>query len=291
MKSMSTDSAAVKRKWNGEDWVRITIRAVLVVFAVIYVYPIIFAGITSFKTLPEFYTNIWAMPQKFLYRNYVDAFYTGKIGEYFFNSVLIAVLSIVLFQLFSTMAAYALTRLKIPHTNLILLLFFALQILPTETIIIPLYVEMTKLGFMRLQYVPIILAYVGWSIPGSTIILKNFFDTVPQELLEAARIDGCGEIRSLFKITLPLMKSAICTVATMNLNFVWGELMWAQISTLLTDKGLPLTVGLLNFKGQISTNWPQLCAAIIIVVLPLYTLFLFTQKYFIAGLTAGGVKG
>lgn len=231
------------------------------------------------------------MPQKFLYRNYVDAFYTGKIGEYFFNSVLIAVLSIVLIQLFSTMAAYALTRLKIPHTNLILLLFFALQILPTETIIIPLYVEMTKLGFMRLQYVPIILAYVGWSIPGSTIILKNFFDTVPQELLEAARIDGCGEIRSLFKITLPLMKSAICTVATMNLNFVWGELMWAQISTLLTDKGLPLTVGLLNFKGQISTNWPQLCAAIIIVVLPLYTLFLFTQKYFIAGLTAGGVKG
>ena len=221
----------------------------------------------------------------------MDAFYTGKIGEYFFNSVLIAVLSIVLIQLFSTMAAYALTRLKIPHTNLILLLFFALQILPTETIIIPLYVEMTKLGFMRLQYVPIILAYVGWSIPGSTIILKNFFDTVPQELLEAARIDGCGEIRSLFKITLPLMKSAICTVATMNLNFVWGELMWAQISTLLTDKGLPLTVGLLNFKGQISTNWPQLCAAIIIVVLPLYTLFLFTQKYFIAGLTAGGVKG
>ena len=87
------------------------------------------------------------------------------------------------------------------------------------------------------------------------------------------------------------MKSAICTVATMNLNFVWGELMWAQISTLLTDKGLPLTVGLLNFKGQISTNWPQLCAAIIIVIAPLYLLFLFTQKYFIAGLTAGGVKG
>ena len=188
---MSTDSAAVKRKWNGEDWVRITIRAVLVVFAVIYVYPIIFAGITSFKTLPEFYTNIWAMPQKFLYRNYVDAFYTGKIGEYFFNSVLIAVLSIVLIQLFSTMAAYALTRLKIPHTNLILLLFFALQILPTETIIIPLYVEMTKLGFMRLQYVPIILAYVGWSIPGSTIILKNFFDTVPQELLEVRIPSSC----------------------------------------------------------------------------------------------------
>ncbi len=292
MKSMSTDRTAVRRrKWNSDDRIRFGIRLVLILAAVIYIYPVIFAGITSLKTLPEFYSDIWALPEKFLYRNYIDAFYTGKIGEYFFNSVLIAVLSIGLIQLVSTMAAYALTRLKIPGTNLILLLFFALQILPTETIIIPLYVEMTKLGFMKLQYVPMILAYVGWSIPGSTIILKNFFHTVPAELLEAARIDGCGEIRSLFKITLPLMKSAICTVATMNLNFVWGELMWAQISTLLTDKGLPLTVGLLNFKGQISTNWPQLCAAIIIVVLPLYTLFLFSQKYFIAGLTAGGVKG
>ena len=292
MKSMSTDRTAVRRrKWNSDDRIRLGIRLVLILAAVIYIYPVIFAGITSLKTLPEFYSDIWALPEKFLYRNYIDAFYTGKIGEYFFNSVLIAVLSIGLIQLVSTMAAYALTRLKIPGTNLILLLFFALQILPTETIIIPLYVEMTKLGFMKLQYVPMILAYVGWSIPGSTIILKNFFHTVPAELLEAARIDGCGEIRSLFKITLPLMKSAICTVATMNLNFVWGELMWAQISTLLTDKGLPLTVGLLNFKGQISTNWPQLCAAIIIVVLPLYTLFLFSQKYFIAGLTAGGVKG
>ena len=291
MKSTSIRRAGRGRRRSGDDWMRLGVRVILMLMAVIYVYPIIFAGITSLKTLPEFYQDIWALPQKFLYQNYIDAFYTGKIGEYFFNSIFIAASSIALIQLISTMAAYALTRLKIPFTNQILLLLFALQILPTETMIIPLYVEMTKMGFMKMQYAPMILAYVGWSIPGSTIILKNFFHTVPAELLEAARIDGCGEIRSLFKITLPLMKSAICTVATMNLNFVWGELMWAQISTLLTDKGLPLTVGLLNFKGQISTNWPQLCAAIIIVVLPLYTLFLFSQKYFIAGLTAGGVKG
>ena len=292
MSSMNIKKETVfRRKWNREDILCIGMRLVLILTAVIYIYPVIFAAFTSLKTLPEFYADIWAWPKQFLYKNYIEAFFTGKVGEYFFNSVLITVLSIAFIQLFSTMAAYALTRLKIPGTNWILLLLFALQILPTETIIIPLYVEMMKLGFMRLPFVPMILAYVGWSIPGSTVILKNFFHTVPNELLEAARIDGCGEIRSLFAITLPLMKSAICTVATMNLNFVWGELMWAQISTLLTDKGLPLTVGLLNFKGQISTNWPQLCAAIIIVIAPLYLLVLFTQKYFIAGLTAGGVKG
>lgn len=280
-----------KKKWTEDRTIKLILRLLLLCFSVVYIYPVIFAVITSLKTLPEFYTDIWALPKKFLYGNYIEAFFTGKIGEYFLNSVIIAVCSILAIQVISTMAAYALTRLRVPHTNLILLILFALQILPTETIIIPLYVEMSKIGFLRMQYVPIIIAYVGWSIPGSAIILKNFFETVPKELLEAARIDGSGEVKSLFLIVLPLMKSAVCTVSIMNFNFVWGELMWAQIATLLTDKGLPLTVGLLNFKGQISTNWPQLCAAICIVILPLYLIFLLMQKYFIAGLTAGGVKG
>ncbi|RHP30096.1 carbohydrate ABC transporter permease [Lachnotalea sp. AF33-28] len=289
---MSTKTAVMKKKkWTEDRTIKLILRLLLLCFSVIYIYPVIFAVITSLKTLPEFYTDIWALPKNFLYGNYIEAFFTGKIGEYFLNSVIIAVCSILAIQVISTMAAYALTRLRVPHTNLILLILFALQILPTETIIIPLYVEMSKIGFLRMQYVPIIIAYVGWSIPGSAIILKNFFETVPKELLEAARIDGSGEVKSLFLIVLPLMKSAVCTVSIMNFNFVWGELMWAQIATLLTDKGLPLTVGLLNFKGQISTNWPQLCAAICIVILPLYLIFLLMQKYFIAGLTAGGVKG
>ncbi len=289
---MSTKTAVMKKKkWTEDRTIKLILRLLLLCFSVVYIYPVIFAVITSLKTLPEFYTDIWALPKKFLYGNYIEAFFTGKIGEYFLNSVIIAVCSIIAIQVISTMAAYALTRLRVPHTNLILLILFALQILPTETIIIPLYVEMSKIGFLRMQYVPIIIAYVGWSIPGSAIILKNFFETVPKELLEAARIDGSGEVKSLFLIVLPLMKSAVCTVSIMNFNFVWGELMWAEIATLLTDKGLPLTVGLLNFKGQISTNWPQLCAAICIVILPLYLIFLLMQKYFIAGLTAGGVKG
>ena len=230
---MSTKTAVMKKKkWTEDRTIKLILRLLLLCFSVVYIYPVIFAVITSLKTLPEFYTDIWALPKKFLYGNYIEAFFTGKIGEYFLNSVIIAVCSILAIQVISTMAAYALTRLRVPHTNLILLILFALQILPTETIIIPLYVEMSKIGFLRMQYVPIIIAYVGWSIPGSAIILKNFFETVPKELLEAARIDGSGEVKSLFLIVLPLMKSAVCTVSIMNFNFVWGELMWAQIATL-----------------------------------------------------------
>jgi ABC-type glycerol-3-phosphate transport system permease component len=121
--------------------------------------------------------------------------------------------------------------------------------------------------------------------------MKNFLETIPAELMESARIDGSGELRTMVQIVIPLMKSVMATCFVFNFNYVWGEMMWAQIATALTDKGIPLTIGLLNFRGTYSTNWPMLTAAICMVMLPLFAAFLFTQKYFIAGLTAGSVKG
>ena len=87
------------------------------------------------------------------------------------------------------------------------------------------------------------------------------------------------------------MKSALATCIVMNFTFVWGELMWAQTATLTTTRGIPLTVGLLNFKDQFGTNWPLLCAAVCVIVIPLYLMFIFLQKYFVASMAAGGVKG
>lgn len=266
-------------------------RFILVILAVSSLYPILFAFQTSFKTMKEFYASIWSWPQHIGIENYAEAMVVGKVGEYFGNSIIIAVCSIVLIQIISILAAYSIARLKLPKPELILLVCFGLQLLPTETIIIPLYIIMSKIGILETMFVPIIIAYVGWSIPGTTIILKNYFDTTPVELLEAARIDGAGEVTTMFKIVLPLMKGAIATCAVMNFTFVWGELMWARTATLVTTKGIPLTVGLLNFKGQYGTNWPLLCAAVCVIVLPLYLVFLFLQKYFVAGLTAGSVKG
>ncbi len=270
---------------------KVITRIILILMVAVWIYPILFSLQTSFKTIQEFYVSIWALPEKLGITNYVKAFSEGHIGEYFINSIMIAVVSLILIETISIMAAYALARLKIPHPELIVLLCFAIQLLPTETIIIPLYMMMSKLGFLKMMYIPIILAYVGWSIPGTTVILKNFFDTVPKELLEAARIDGSGEISTMFKIVLPLMKGALATCIVMNFTFIWGELMWAKTVTITTTKGLPLTVGLMNFKGEFGTNWPLMCAAICMIVIPLYLVFLFLQKYFVSSLTAGGVKG
>lgn len=266
-------------------------RTILMVMTFAWIYPVIFAFITSFKTMKEFYADIWAWPQVFRVQNYVDAIVKGRIGDYFMNSLIIAAVSLLSIAICSVLAAYALTRLRIPHPEAIIIFCFLIQLLPTETVIIPLYILMSRLGLLNLVYVPIILAYVGWSIPGTTVILKNFFDTIPGELLEAARIDGSGEVSTMFRIVLPLMKGALSTCAVMNLTFIWGELMWARTATLVRDRGIPLTVGLINFKGEYGTDWPLLCAAICVIVIPLYLMFIFLQKHFVASLTAGGVKG
>ncbi|MDR3334890.1 MAG: carbohydrate ABC transporter permease [Treponema sp.] len=267
------------------------LRLIMLLFVAVYLIPILFSLSTSFKSQAEFYRNIWGLPKEFKFDNYTKAFTTGRIGDYFINSVIIAALSLVLIQICSLLMGYALARLQIPGANIILMALLAIQVLPTESEIVPLYIIFTRMGLFKIPYWGIILAYVGWSVPGTSIIMKNFFDTIPAELMESARLDGCGELRTMVQIILPLMKSAMATCFVFNFNFVWGELMWAQIATALTNRGIPLTIGLLSFRGIYGTQWPMLSAAICIVMIPLFAAFLFTQKYFVAGLTAGGVKG
>lgn len=277
--------------FSGKTLFGVLVRVLILAMVIVWIYPVLFSLLTSFKSLDEFFANIWAFPQKIGLDNYILAFSQGHIGDYFVNSLVIAAVSLVAIEVISVMAAYALARLHVPCTGLIIMLCFAIQLLPTETIIIPLYMMMSRLGLLRMIYIPIILAYVGWSIPGTTVILKIFFDTVPKELLEAARIDGSGEVRNMFTIVLPLMKGALSTCIVMNFTFIWGELMWAKTATLTTSRGIPLTVGLLNFKGEYGTNWPLMCAAICMIIIPLYLVFLFLQKYFVSSMTAGSVKG
>ncbi len=267
------------------------IRILMILFAIINIFPVIFALYTSFKDNKEFYKNMWSFPQTLRYQNYIEAFNIGKLGEYSVNSVIIAALTLTAALIFSVLAAYALSRLNIPGAEMILVMLILIQVLPTESLIIPEYMIVSKLGLMKIPYMAMVLPYISWNLPGDIIILSNFFKTVPTELIESARLDGATEFKTLTNVIVPLMKAPVCTCLIFNFCGVWGELMWAQITTLTTDKGIPLTIGLLNFKGIYGTNWGVMTAAICIIIIPMYILFIFTQKYFVEGLTAGSVKG
>ncbi len=276
------------KKISITTWV---MRVILVLAAFSSLVPIYFAAVTSFKTMNEFYKDVWAMPETLIWQNYVDAFSTGRIGDYFLNSVIITIATIVGIQVCAILCAYALARLKVPHTEIIVVVLLAFQILPTEAKVIPLYIIMSKIGIMSVPYLAQIIAYIGWSLAGTTVIMKNFFQSVPNELLESARMDGSSEMNTMLKIVLPLMKSSLMTCVVLNFTFAWGELMWAQIATLMTDTGIPLTVGLLNFQGEFGTQWPLLSAAMIMILIPLFVFFAFAQRYFVIGITSGSVKG
>ncbi len=277
-----------RKKGQSVTWVTTII---LLASMALYITPLLFALNTSFKTSQEFYQNIWSLPSTVNFSNYIEAFQVGKIGTYLMNSIILSALSLISIQILALTASYALSRLHVPYTEVILLLFILIQILPTESMIIPLYVTVSRIGLLNIPFASTVLGYVGWSLPGTIIIMKNYFDTIPIELLESARIDGSSELRTLLSIILPLMRGPMVACLMLNYTYVWGELMWAQITTLLTDKGIPITVGLLNFQGTYATNWPLLTAAICMILIPLFMVFTLTQKHVIAGLTAGGIKG
>jgi ABC-type glycerol-3-phosphate transport system permease component len=288
---MNPKKYPLKKAWTSDKLFVFVVRIVLGILLILCIYPVVFTFITSVKTTESFYANIWGIPKTLYLHNYVEAFIQGHIGDYFINSVIIAIVTLLAVTVFGVFSSYALAKLNVPFVELIVSLLMIIQILPTESMIIPLYVMMSKLHLTRITYLPIVFAYCGWLLPVTMLVLKNFFSSVPQEVIEAARIDGSGELRTMFAIVMPMTKSALATCTVLNFCFIWGELMWAQIATLTVDKGIPLTVGLLNFQGQYQTNWGLLTAAICTILIPLFFVFIFLQKYFIAGLSAGAVKG
>lgn len=268
-----------------------SMRIFLIIMAVFSIFPVVFAFYTSFKNNQEFYTNIWALPEKLRIENYSNAIITARLGEYAVNSIIISVVSLSVMLVIGIMASYALARLHIVGAEIILLGMILIQVLPTEALIIPEYIIVSRLGLLNIRYMAMIIPYISWMLPGTIIILTNFFKTIPVELIESARIDGATEMKTMRKVIIPLMKAPVSTCLVFNFCFVWGELMWAQLTTLSREDGLPLSIGLLNLKGLYSTDWGMMTAAICLITIPMLILFIFTQKYFIAGLTAGGVKG
>lgn len=265
-------------------------RIVMIIFSLIVAYPIFFVLITSLKTNQEFYNNIWLPPKDFQFVNYVQAWVVGKIGVYFINSIIVSVASVFLTCIVALIGGYALAKLYIPKSEAIMMFFMTFTFLPGIAIYIPLYIQMSKMHLLN-SYLTLIIPYTAWQIPFSMYIFKKFFETIPLELIESARVDGCKEYQTFYKIVLPLVTPAIATVTVFNFISVWGELMWANITMAASVNYRTLSIGLLNFKGEMGVQWGQFAAGISIVIVPLFVVFIYTQKYFIQGLTAGAVKG
>jgi raffinose/stachyose/melibiose transport system permease protein len=265
------------------------IHTLLIGVSALCVFPLIWAFSSSLKTQATVFSDMSLIPKHPQWSNYTEAWIQGDFGLYFLNSVFYTSVVVVGVILVSSLAAYAFSRFEFPGRNFLFYLLIATMMIPIPGTIIPLYVLLVKLGLANTA-VGYILPQINGGLALGIFLMKTFFDDLPKELEESARIDGCGRLRVYAYIAIPLAKPAIAVLAIFNVLNVWNEYLLAML--VLADKHLmPLQRGLMVFQGAHITQYPLLMAGICITIAPVILLYLALQKYIIKGITAGAVKG
>ncbi|MFT5207479.1 MAG: raffinose/stachyose/melibiose transport system permease protein [Candidatus Omnitrophota bacterium] len=268
---------------------RTLIHLVLLAVSSVCIFPLWWAFSSSLKTQATVFSDMSFFPANPQWGNYLEAWTKGHFGTYFLNSCFYTTVVVAGVILISSLAAYAFSRFEFPGRDFLFFMLISTMMIPVPGTIIPLYVLLVKLGLANTQ-LGYILPQINGGLALGIFLLKTFFDDLPKELEESARIDGCGRLRVYWHIALPLAKPAIAVLAIFNVLNVWNEYILAML--VLSDRALmPLQRGLMVFQGAHITQYPLLMAGIIITIAPVILIYLALQKYIIKGITAGAVKG
>ena len=263
-------------------------QALMVSMAIAAIYPVYYMIATSLKTREAWTTDQFGLPLSPTLENYAAVFQDGRIPIWFVNSVVVTAASVFVATAISTLAAYAIARLRFRGQTFLLRLMVALMVIPPAVLILPLFLGLQPFGLTN-TYQGVVLVYAGMLVPISVYMLASFFRTLPPELFEAARIDGASTMRILRSIVLPLSGPGFVTLVVVNALWVWNELLIALVF-LQDDQKRTLMAGLTLFKGHYSINEPLVMAGTFLAALPMLLLFLFGQRFFVRGLVAGAVK-
>lgn len=264
------------------------INAIFWILMLFIIYPLIWMFLNSLKTSTELFINSFALPEKPLFQNYVDAWNMG-FADFFFNSILVTVSSVAVTVLLSAFCAYALARLDIKFKNLILYLIIGGLLLSPQSALISLYKIFDTLNIYN-TYFAMIVPYIAFRIPFAVFLMYGYFKDFPGDLEDAARIDGCNTLKIFMKIVMPISKPIIAATAIVSSIFTWNEFIFALVF-IESEQLVTIPVGLSRFRDALQTNWTGMMAGIIIASLPMIVAFIFMSKSFISGLTAGSVKG
>lgn len=258
-------------------------------FALCCLYPLIWLTLSSFKSNKELFSNTWGLPASFSLENYNRAVSKGNLGMSYLNSVIITVCAVALAVFLGAMVSYGIARLRFRSSKIVKNLFLLGMSIPAYAAIIPLFSMFSKIGLLD-TYASVIIAHMVFAFPITIYILEAVFSTIPEELEEAAIVDGCSIIRGYFKIILPIAKPSIATVAVINFINAWNDLLFPQI--FLTSMGkMPLPVILTQFADLDSVDYSGMLAAVVLTVIPTIAVYIFFHDKIIEGMTAGAVKG
>jgi ABC-type glycerol-3-phosphate transport system permease component len=264
-------------------------RQFIVIFATLLsLFPVYFMAVSAFKTKGDYLANKWSIPAAPILTNFATAFAGEKFFIRFVNSTTLTVGAVSVSLIIACLAAYAFARMDFPGKRTLFNLILSLMVIPPVVMVVPLFVSMVRWKLVN-TYQGAILIYVGLLLPFSIYLMTNFFQTVPKEIVEAARIDGCSNWGVFWQIMLPLSAPAIITLVVVNALWVWNELLIALVF-LQKDELKTLMVGIAALRSRNYVDIPATMAGLLIATIPIVILYLFGQKYFIRGLVSGAVK-
>ena len=261
----------------------------LILLAVIYIVPLLWVLITSLKDDSTLMLSPWAMPAKIMWGNYEFAWTKGHLGTAMLNSLIVCSITLVVSMLFGSMAAFAIAKLRWKLSKLSLYYFLIGMMIPIHTILIPLFVQFSGWK-MSNSLIGIIIPYITFSLPITIYIMVGFFEGIPNELFEAACIDGCSVYKMFGTVAIPLAKTGFMVTGLMSFVSNWNELLLAMV--FISDEAKKtLPVSLTKFVGPYHTNYCQMFAAIMIAIVPTIIAYVAFANQIVEGLTAGAVKG
>ena len=275
---------SVRRKF----WVYL----ILIVGAFISLVPFVWMISTSLKSLGEALGSAF-FPSELHFENYIEAWRRAQFTEYFVNSLLITVITLTGQLSFSILAAYAFARIDFPGRNLIFSIMLSTMMIPAMVFTIPNFLTVTWLG--RIGPIPWINNWPALTIPFmgsvfSVFMLKQFFAQIPDELFDAAQIDGAGHFRFLTQVVLPLSKAPLMVILVLSFIGTWNSLAWPMLVTNTPD-WRPISVGLMNFVNEAGQEINLTMAGAFITIIPIMVIYFFTQKQFTESIARSGLKG
>ena len=262
---------------------------IVAVISITCLYPIIWLIYSSMKTSAEFDANVISLPSVWNMDNFKKVLEISNMGRYMMNSIFTAVCSVLIILLFSFIIGYFLARYQFRGRWVIYGCFLVGMLIPVHSLMIPIYVIFSKLGLSDKQ-ITLILPYVAFQMPVAMYIVEIYIHSIPQEVEEAAAIDGAKFSTILFRIILPMAIPALTTAGIIAFFYCWNEFSFALVLT-TQEKLRTIPLGLAMFKGSYTTNYPMLMAAMTIAIAPALVLYGCFSKNIMNGMLAGAVKG
>ena len=261
----------------------------LALAAVIVLYPLTWLLFAALKTQQELTFNTWGIPKAPQFLNFREAWVRSNMGRFMYNSVVVAALTVIFTIVSCVPLAFVLSRFEFRFKRFLYFIIIAGMMIPINSAIIPLYILVNNLKMMN-NRLALGLIYGAFRIPFSVFILEGFMSTIPKELEECAHMDGCSIFRIFWNIAVPLSRDTIATVSILAVLNAWNELMVAML--LLSRQSVKtLPIGLMGFISEYASQWTQLCAGILIAIVPNIVFYIFAQERIQKGITAGAIKG